>query len=402
MKAKLYNARHVLSAAAHYGITAAIVAGAYIFAPVWALGAAAALTGGLFTLTFKKQKDLLENGMVRHPESHKFSPNLRKTVESLYKAAGINSKDYPIYDFRVDDSKAKKGVLQDLFREMFNTAALVPNAAAMNIDKPIILISEPLLKLLDDDEEKAVLAHEFTHAAARHQHLGIPQRLLVGFAAFSSGLTSFGAMLATGWVAVLSSIAATSANAYAFRKLHPSGSLMLEKDGSLELRDLAKKKRLDRHIKIVSSVLSAGVLTYFSPVYLQILAAAKTLSISAKITNATFSRSMEYQADRGAVKLGANPLALITSLRKITTVIEKSQKEAFDGYVPEKSYLLKKWETITASHPTLDRRIGRLSDIARKSGYSESAIEKATKGPLDIPANTNIPYDVIKQMAMRV
>ena len=402
MFGKLYRPRNILSAATHYGGTGAVIAGGLMIAQPWALGAAALLTGGLSLWLIKRQKDFLENDIAAHPEVHKFSPRLGQIAKELYTRSGIRANKYPLYDFRADEEKAKRknGLLDTLFQQIFNLMSKTHNAAALRLDKTVIMISEPALKLLDDEEEKAVLAHEFAHAAARHQHLGMPQKLLAGASNMANKLTVLGATLAAGWLGVTAAVAATVGVLALVAKKHSKGDLIFKDDEKLNLREIFDKKRVTKNAGLAASVLTTGILTYFNPAYLPLYAAATGLGLASGVLSATFSRSMEYQADRGAVELGANPLALITSLRKMTVAMEQSRKQAYGGEVPQPGYLTKFWKQITSTHPTLERRMGRLADIARKQGFGEDAITKATKGPIQVSKGNNIPYKVIRELAL--
>jgi heat shock protein HtpX len=409
MFTKLYTLRNICSVAMHYAATAALVVGSLMIGQPWVIGISACLVGGLSYLGIKKQKELLENSLVRHPDIHKFSPRLGKTAEELYKKSGLKEDGYPIYDFRVDAAKMKgnKSVWTALFREMFDLMGQTHNAAALRIGKPVIMISEPLLKLLDDDEEKAVLAHEFAHAVARHNHVGLPQRLFASAASATNGLTRLVAAFAAGWVGVTSAIVAGVASAAGstilLRKVHGNGKLLIKDDSDLSMDEIVTKRKLTRVTSIVSTVATASVLTYFSPVYLAIYAATKTLSMAGGIVSSTFSRSMEYQADRGAVELGGDPLALITSLRKMTRIQEMSREELFEGKKPpELGALRKAWQKLNASHPTLEKRTGRLADMARKQGKSEALINRAAYGPVHVSKDNVMPYHVAKALMRAV
>lgn len=401
MSKNLYTARNFTSVAFHYVATAAIVAGTLLLSPVWAAVAAAVLVGGVSYASIKQQKEFFEGSMIRHPEDHEFSPQLGKIVQDLYQKSGLSAEEYPVYDFRADREKAgKQGAVGRALRDQFNLAAQTHNAAAVNLGRPVIMISEPLLKLLDEKEEKAVLAHEFAHIAARHHNVALPQKLAVAATAFSNTLTTFVAAISAGWVGFLSAVGASVAIGGLFRKLHRNGSLLGKNSDALSLHEVAEKKKVERTQKAVGAVVTASILTYFNPAFLGIFAAAKTMAAAGRILVGTFSRSMEYQADRGAVELGADPLALISSLRKMTVIQERARNDAFEGNPPPPpGFLVRAWKKMTSTHPTLQRRISRLAGMARTQGVGEDAIKQAVEAPVHVGVEHNIPMHVIDAMA---
>jgi heat shock protein HtpX len=402
MTAQLYTARHVASAAVHYTATLGLLATTALVAPVWAIGAAAVLVGGLSYASIKIQKKVFEENLVQHPDVSAISPNLGKIAQELYAKSGLSAADFPIYDFRIDEKKIadKSEKVQQMLREQFNSMADVHNAAAMNLGKPIIMISKPLLALLDDAEEKAVLAHEFAHAAAKHQHLALPQKLTGAAIALSNGLTRFGAFLSAGWVgvpvAIVTGIGAKIVAAKAGGKM----PLLMKKETDLTMPERLEKKKIKTKIKVVGAVATTVAVSFFNPFYPAYYAATKLISAAVKVVTGTFSRSNEYQADRGAVELGASPLALITALRKMKTVQEESLKEVF-GTLPKAGTLSTAWKNATATHPTIPRRVGRLADIARDKGYAEAQIDAAVNGNVTVGPEHRMAPAIIEKMLAR-
>ncbi|MDE1151023.1 MAG: M48 family metalloprotease [Micavibrio sp.] len=407
----LYTVRNVLSVATHYTATGLLLAGSIALGSPWVLGASAVLVGGISVLSVATQRKFLEEGLVRQPESSEYSPNLGKIAQELYSKTGLKAADYPIYDFRADEEKEKAATaaaeaagkpeskMKKAFREMskkaFDKMGQTHNAAAMNFGKPVIMVSTPLLKLLNDEEEKAVLAHEFVHAAARHNYLGLPHNLIAGVATLSNGLTSLGAAFATGFTGVAASVGARIATSYLFNKATDSKKELSADDLFLTPAQKHKKLVLDRTLKVINAVVGTAVYTYFSHAYLGIYAATKALSLAGKVLVGSFSRSMEYQADRGAVKLGANPLALVTSLRKMKLVQERSVEAALGEKLPEKGALTKAWAKLTASHPTVEARVKRLCKIAAKSGFTPDQIKAAANDTLVVAAEHNMSPRVV-------
>lgn len=402
MTAQLYTARHVASAAVHYTATLGLLATTALVAPVWAIGAAAVLVGGLSYIGIKSQKKVFEENLLQHPDVSAVSPNLGKIAKELYAASGLSATDFPIYDFRIDERKIadKPADVRNALREQFNSMADVHNAAAMNLGKPIIMISKPLLALLNDAEEKAVLAHEFAHAAAKHQHLSMPQKLLGAGIGLANGLTRFAAFLSAGWVGVPVAIAAGIGTKIAAAKMGGKWSLLKRPDADLTLPERLEKKKAKEKIKTIGSLGTTVAASLFNPLYPFFYVATKAVSAATKVVTGAFSRSNEYQADRGAVELGASPLALITALRKMKAVQEVSLKEAF-GTLPKAGTLSTAWKNATATHPTIPRRVARLADMARNKGFSEEQIGIAVNGNVAVGPEHRMAPALIEKMLAR-
>ena len=390
---KLYRTDDIVSVGAHYAgaglILGAAIAGSFALGMPWLGLAAAAYVGAVNSFRFSKVGKFMQDSLTPHDESHPHSPNLGKIANELYAKTGLSAKSHPLYDFEpVDtwDPEAKKG-FNGAFREMFGRMAQTHNAAAMKLGKPVIMISTPLLKLLDDEEEKAVLAHEFVHAKAEHTRNKIPHGLMGGVAATTAGFASFITMLGAGVVGIAAAIGGALAVAVGVSAV-----------AAKIFGDPKTVKKLQTGIAFSASAVGIGILTAFNPIYLPVAVAAAAVKIGVKAVGANYSKDAEFQADRGAVTLGANPLSLITALRKISTVHENSVKEAMDGKLPQKGALAKAWKMMTATHPKLEARIERLSDIARKNGYSQAEIDKAAKAPIHISNDHNIPPDVIRTL----
>lgn len=403
MSAQLYTARHVASAAVHYTATLGLLATTALVAPAWAIATAAAVVGGLSYASLKFQKKVFEENLVRHPDVSAVSPNLGKIAQELYAKSGLSADQFPIYDFRIDEKTiaGKSEGTRALLRGMFSGMAEVHNAAALNLGKPVIMISKPLLALLNDDEEKAVLAHEFAHAAAKHQHLTLPQKLMNGALIFANGLARLGAFLSAGWIGVPAAIATGIATRLTAARVGGKWSLLTKPDAKLSMPERLEKKKAGEKIKLAGSLGTTAVASLFNPLYPVVYVATKGISASAQVLTGTFSRSIEYQADRGAVELGASPLALISALRKMTTVQERSLKEAFGGELPKAGTLRKAWKNATATHPVMPRRLGRLAEIAREKGYDEAAINAALTGPVNVGPEHRMAPAVIEKMLKR-
>jgi len=330
------------------------------------------------------------------------SPNLGKIAKELYAASGLSAADFPIYDFRIDENKItdKSEGVRKALREQFNSMADVHNAAALNLGKPIIMISKPLLALLNDAEEKAVLAHEFAHAAAKHQHLALPQKLLGTAISFANGLTRFAAFLSAGWIGVPVAIATGIGTKLAAARWGGKWDLLKKPNEQLSMPERLEKKKAGQKIKVVGAIGTTVAVSLFNPLYPFFYAATKAVSAATKVVAGTFSRSNEYQADRGAVELGASPLALITALRKMKEVQEVSLKEVF-GTLPKAGFLSTAWKNATATHPTIPRRTARLADIARQKGFSDAQIDAAVNGNIAVGPEHRMAPALIEKMLAR-
>lgn len=403
MPAQLYTARHVASAAFHYTATLGLLATTALVAPAWAVGAAVALVGGISYASIQSQKKIFEENLQRHPDVSVVAPNLGKIAQELYTKSGLSADQFPIYDFRIDESKIAdqpEGVQKKL-RETFNSMADVHNAAALNLGKPVIMISKPLLALLNDDEEKAVLAHEFAHAAAKHQHLSMPQKLTATAIGLAAGVTRFAAFLSAGWVGVPVAIAAGIGARILTAKAAGKWGLISTPDEKLSIAERIEKKKAAGIVKVGGTIGLTAAAALFNPLYPLYYVATKAISTAAKLLTATFSRSNEYQADRGAVQLGANPLALVTALRKMKTVQEISLKEAIGGELPMAGRLRTMWKNANSTHPTIPRRVDRLVGMARKQGYTDAQIDAAVRAPIHLGPQHRMSPAVIEKMLAR-
>jgi heat shock protein HtpX len=401
---RLYKGRNLFSAVSHYGASAGLASAAFMIASPWAVAAAVVLVGGINYLAIKAQKRFLENNLEVQPDTSAISPRLGEIADELYAKSGLKAEGNPIYDFKPDADKVKKSgsIWTELLAKMQDMAAKTHNAAALQMGKPVIMISKPLLKLLDDNEEKAVLAHEFAHAAARHQYLTMPASITNGIASSAVALTLFGALFTLGWTPVILSTLAGVAAAVVYKKAlsHKNQEIMSKEDKELSFPDIAKKKKLKGMQKVVSAVVDTSVIYKYNPAYVLLYAASKATSTAAKLINKAFSRSIEYQADRGAVTYGADPLALATGLRKIETVMGRSIKAAYGNEpVPKKGFLKKTWANLTADHPSTENRVKRLCKMAKKQGVAQEFIDKAARGTIEVSADNDLPPSLLKSLA---
>ncbi len=417
MPKKLYTAGHYVGLGLHYAAAAGLVATAVVFANPVVLAASALLVGGMQYGVTRAARGFFETKLKRHEDSYEYAPELGAMTRELYQKSGLKADDFPVYDFNVDEThlveqRIKKALGQESikdglyagFAKAMATMGKTPNAAAVRLGKPVIMISTPLLKLLDSDEEKAVLAHEFAHAAAKHHAARAPLTFFTATAGLSLTVMSLGAFFAAGWVgaplAIGAGIVAAAATVFAVKAAKGTFG-ETRKKADMSLKELHEQKQITGAAKLSRTAVSVSVATVFNPVYLGAFALARTVATGVKMLGARLSRHQEFQADRGAVVLGADPLALITALRKITIVSERSTKAAFGGELPKKGMLSKAWKKATATHPSLPDRMQRLAAMARAQKRSEEDITRALKAPIEVSNDHNMSLETVRAIMAR-
>lgn len=433
----------------NYGETAILAGASLVAATPWTFGIGGGVALGLNYVQRKIGGRFLEENLAQHPKSHEYSPNLQKMVDRLYKISGLNVDKNPVYDFRPSPLSKRKKNWESVLGEVFEQAAAVPNAAASNVNRPVIIISEPLLQLLTDEEEYAVLAHEFVHAGAQHQKATWPKTILAMTAAVSNSILSFVEYIQAGFFGVLASIGAASLVSSMFKTRPKDARLEIDSFSSAELlsektidltraalnnvgmanvpaianllkrldnasqtakteekaktpEELLVRKRAKLRQKFATQMAAAGTASWFNPAYLPVYAAVRTVNTALTLSNQRLSRIFEYHADKAAVvKFESNPLALITSLRKITTLVERSQRNAngFSMSDVKVSKMGRAWAQMKATHPPVPKRAQELAKLAKKLGYSEEAIHAAVHGPLDLGNTPDIPLEMAEKAA---
>lgn len=406
MATRLYHAGHYLSIGAHYGAGAGLLTAAILLAQPWMVICAVAVVGGGQYVSARVTKRFFETKLKKHDKVHENSPRLGEIARDLYEKSGLKTQDFPIYDFVADKQKMQQGkarFLDKLMTASIERMSQMPNAGAVRLGKPVIMISTPLLKLLDDAEEKAVLAHEFAHAAARHHHVTMPLGFIMGAAGLTMTVVCVVALLSAGFTGVVAGMgAAFLAGTVATRTYAKIiGRSHLLRSTNPSLKDIADKKQAQGVGKLASLIAGVGVVSLFNPLYAAAVIATKAVHVSISLVSCHLSRHQEYQADRGAVVLGADPLALITSLRKITIVSERSVKATFGEDAPKKGMLTTAWKKATATHPPVKGRIRRLEKMAQKQNRDTATIAHAIKGNIIIDDTHLMPPDVIKAITLR-
>ena len=406
------NLRTVAATTTNYLAIAGLTTGAFMLGGPITLGVGAIFVGAMVASSLKAHKDIINDDLVIHPERHRFSPNLGKIVQNVFKKSGLENHKPLIYDFKIDnDSVEEKEGLSKLIAKMIRKVAKMPNAAAINLDKPTVIISEPLLELLNDHEEEAVIAHECAHIVAKRHRLTMPQKLLGGALMVSNAVVMIGQLLATGVVGVAATVASGIGVQKLFKKLHPKGDKIITLKEKMEadiddedprsLAEIREAKQVTQLGTLFTQATVAGVATWFNPAYLPSLIAVKALNTATKYFMQSQSQTNEYQADRVAVQeIGSDPLSLITALRKLTIVQQRSINDAWEGNPPPKpGWLKRNWKESFASHPATHKRIERLASIAKEMGIEDEKIHAAVHDPVHVPEHIDIPLQHIKMMA---
>ncbi len=438
-----YKIKDYAAVAGNYAQTFAIATGAAMLGANWTIAVGTGLSVAVLAASVKLSSNYLEKRLAAHPAEHIHSPNLKKMVDKLYGISGLKVDKNPVYDFK-SAAKTKESIMDVIIGETLEKAAAMPNAAASNINKPVIIISEPLLQLLTDDEEYAVLAHEFVHAGAQHQWATMPKNFLNSASAISNSLVSLTQFFAAGFVGIATSIAASAGVGYVLNKAtsknnnaprslknvigdhvveagqgfasmagmrqvadkldqaHESRKGKVEKARTPE--ELLSRMRKKSLKQLATQVTAVGTISAFNPLYLGVYAAVRTMNTGLLLSTKKLSRIFEFHADRNAVQIfDADPLALVTALRKINTLVERSQTNAngFSRKDVKISKLGSAWAQMKATHPSVPERAEALSAIARKMGADEAAIDRAVNGDLDIANAPDLPLDVAEAIAMQ-
>ncbi|WP_148285112.1 M48 family metalloprotease [Micavibrio aeruginosavorus] len=401
MAPNFYQLRNYGALAFSYATTAGIAAATYMIGMPAILGVAATFATWKTIKEIRANKHVFENNLKKHEDNYSYSPKLQQIVQDLYKASGLSADKYPIHDFDIDEAKPQKqgAKYEEIRKHIRSKYTAMPNAAAINLGKPVIMISKSLLEILNDREEKAVLAHEFAHIVAKHSIIDLPQQVIHRTSRNANSILYIFSTAATGAINFATGWSATIVAPIIAAKLSGFGRLIKKMNrGNTDENDRMTDADAKRLTRIALGCFAFGVATnvaFFSainPMIAGIFLATWGLGKAARITNATLSRSQEYQADRGAVLLGADPLALVTALRKINEIKNIKLAELGHDATKQPGKLSRVWANLHASHPTVERRIGRLTAIARQSGYGEEQITTATTCALDLTGLNHVPH----------
>jgi len=394
----IYKFRNWAALATNYVVTAGLTAISITMGGPWTFSIGAAAAAGLFGILYKF-RNLSETMLKEHRQSYEYSPLLGDIMNDLSHKAGFKSGEVKLYDFDVDHNKAKDRKEKETFYkvgEIFDKMKRTPNAAAMGFGKPALMISKKLLELLDNEEEKAVLAHEFAHLKAKHSWAKVPTSIVTTFARVSNSMASIASLLSIGVVNALTTLVGSHYGTKIMGRMVDRKGLLTAENHHLTERGEFNKAQMKNQLKTLTTCAVVAGVAVQSPAAGTILVASHSIGIAFKIASGLLSRSNEYQADRVAVELGGNPISLITSLQKLEALKEKSLDKMFHGNVPKRSGLSKMWKTLTSTHPTTENRIKRLADIAIGKGFDKTYVEHIVKSKPDVSRAPDIPYDIIK------
>ena len=253
----------------------------------------------------------------------------------------------------VEELAAKAGINTPAVVVLANK---VPNAYTCGTpEESYIVVHDSLLRMLDDEEMKGVLAHEVSHV----KNNDIPTTILATrlgnvTSAFSKYLGV--GLLVTG-VTMMGAIGAAGSS----RNNDSAASMIL----------LA--------VAVLGMVLAAigAVLCIFYPL--------------AYIVKMAISRDREYEADKSAAMLTGNPMGLANALYKLK----------FDRYPPQPSEaayadlmivnnaVQKNFvENLLNTHPPLESRIKRLEAMAGSSQLHSGTVPAPRTNPADVPPMT--------------
>lgn len=395
---RIYKLRNWAALATNYAVTAGLTALSITMGGPWTFSIGAVAAAGTFGILYK-YRNLSETMLKEHKQSYEYSPALNDIMSDLSHRAGFKPGEVKLYDFDIDHNKAKDRKEKETFYkigEVFDKLKRTPNAAAMGFGKPALMISKKLLELLDDDEEKAVLAHEFAHLKAKHSWAKVPASIVTTFAKVSNSMASLASMFSIGVINAISTFIGGHYGTKIFGRLVDRKGLLTTDDYDLTERGEFNKAQMKNQLKTLTTCAVVAGVAVQSPAAGTIIVAAHSISMAFKVASGLLSRSNEYQADRVAVELGGNPISLITSLQKLEALKEKSLEKMFKGNVPKRSSLSKMWKTLTSTHPTTENRIKRLANIAIGKGFDKAYVEHIVKSKPDVSRAPEIPYDIIK------
>ncbi len=229
-----------------------------------------------------------------------------KIVLALYRATPI-SEDHDVYQLVREIATAARMPMPKVYR----IPSMSPNAFATgrNPQHGVIAVSEGLLRILNTEELKGVLAHEMSHIVNRD--------------------TFISAVVAT----IASSI--------------------------VMLANMAKWAAIFGGHRRNESGRGSGAL--------ELLAMAIVAPIAATLIQLAISRSREFQADRRGAEIARNPYGLITALQKIS---QAAHDIPLEHATPAPSHLFivnpLSWTSLTklfSTHPPLEERIERLRNL---------------------------------------
>ncbi|TVQ84412.1 MAG: hypothetical protein EA357_03080 [Micavibrio sp.] len=372
---------------------------AAMIGPLWVVAAALLIAVWWQRRQRLKIKHLFERNWAIHPDVSDISPNLGKIMAELYERSGLDPEKYPLYDFRLCDKDRKMQESEDepgeaeypenddglqkavdILRRKSETYL----AAVLYAGQPVLAVAAPVLALLDDEEERAVLAHELVHLREKHIYTAYAMTILCTAVIFAVTLVRLVWFFEAGWEeAVYASMSGITAGFFITGKIK---------------KGMSRRKKY-KFFFSCASIISALVMTVFTPVYLFIYFATYLMKIAAWTILRGRSRTSEYRADAGIVNLGASPLAMMTALRRMQHLQDEAVEKA-GASERLNARTLGNWmrKNLFATHPDTDCRLDRLAEMARRLGYAQDEIRAARYGDIEMDKTHSYPLWMIEYM----
>lgn len=377
---KFYKPQDLAQQALHFGAAATVMGAVGWWVGPLTMAGCAVAAGGITLGANKLGESIFKNFFKEHEVQGDAHKDIKSFAKEFTKAAGLRLMP-TLKDMQFDYEKS--GKKKDMNYQLPQLRRVLNAAVGGSKDK-YLLVSQPLIDALDSGQSKAVIGHEFAHLGAGH----IGSSKLMGWlqtTTMLAGMFTLGAaVVSTGWLVGAAAFAASMGIFYAGHKMMPDKRDSYTRDGELK----PKAKAIELGTMAAEEVLSTAVLAVVNPIpVLTAYAVEQTSFWSALLINKSHSRRHEFQADREAVRLGANPLDLVTSLRTIEKALEIQEPEIAASRNWRKGSLtarfLKASASITKTHPDTLRRCNRLVKEARKLNYTEMEIDRAMKEPID-------------------
>ena len=241
-----------------------------------------------------------------------------KIVLAMYGAQEITEEEAPWLHRMVEELAQRANIPKP---KIYLVPMEQPNAFATGRgpSHSAVAVTAGILQLLDRDELRGVLAHEIAHIKNRD--------------------------------VLVATIAATIAGAISYLVSMLQWALLFGHSGNEEEGN-------NNPLSIIGSIIGSIVLIIVTP-------------IIATIIQMAISRSREYLADETGAKISGDPLALARALEKIHNYVYSIPAEVNQGTAhlfienPLKGGGI--WE-LFSTHPSTEKRIERLQELARKMG----------------------------------
>lgn|GEM_PF-4502927 len=343
------------------------------------IGAVAIYNGAVYYMDDMKRskfyKSCVDKYNVRSKTSHKLPDDTLKEIKSLYKKLGVNPESYPIYNLQLTrpDEKISDEQKRWLYRSINQLTAV--NIGSFSTQ---VAIFPDLIDILDAKEVKAALAHEFAHKQAKHNKVSTVVKLLSSSAVVTNGVNMAFEFCKIGFVPMIGSAVAYIIPELFFSKNYSTDT----KNKTEQFKNYMKSKKRDMVLEVVGEALTVSIASIFNPAVGAFWGVQKALNVSVDLVYAKGSRMQEYHADKKMVEnFGGDPLALVTTLRKVNFISDEANLE-LGWHSLQKKGLSKVWKDLHLKHPSTDQRTERLSKMVEKQGYSKEEIDQAVRGPL--------------------